>query len=62
MSYEKILLALLLQAAGEISESLRTSIRQSILELEKKAQATPNPWDNILVILLKTLLFVKEDK
>lgn len=40
----------------KISPQIRESIVNFVKELEKKAEATPNPVDNILVAIIKLAL------
>ncbi|GAI95016.1 unnamed protein product [marine sediment metagenome] len=42
-----------------ISPELKKEIENLITILEEKAKKTVNPWDDILVGLLKSILFIK---
>jgi len=53
---EKLLLWLITQVVANISEPLRNFLQQMVAQLENTANQTPNPWDNILVMLLKAIL------
>jgi hypothetical protein len=48
----KVLTTAIISASPEVKEMLRGFVDQ----LEAKAEATPNKWDDILVSSLKTLL------
>ena len=52
----KWLLQLVTMMLGVITPQLRKGLNEFILTLEKQAKETPNPWDDIFVGLLKTLL------
>ena len=39
-----------------VSPEIRTGANQLLDDLEAKAKKTPNPWDDILVGLLKTIM------
>lgn len=41
---------------GVISPELRTGIAEWLNQLEAKAKKTPNPWDNVFVGILKSVL------
>jgi len=41
-----------------ISGPLREAIKKSVIEWEKKAKETPNPWDDILVGVVKWILAI----
>ena len=41
------------------SPELRASLEEWITALEKNAKSTSNPWDDILVAMLKTVLLGK---
>jgi len=42
-----------------MTPELREGLKQFVLNLEKQAKATPNPWDDIFVGILKTVLLIK---
>jgi len=44
------------------SPELRTMLEQWLAQLEAQAKKTSNPWDDILVGMLKTLLLGNEKK
>lgn len=43
------------------SPELRKALAELLNDLEKKAAKTPNPWDDILVAMLRTILLGKND-
>ena len=47
------------QLLAVISPELRTAMVEFVGELEKRAKETPNPWDDIAVGILKTVLLMK---
>lgn len=51
------LIALIIAVA---SPELRKGIEDWLNTLEKQAQATDNPWDDILVAMLRTILLGKD--
>lgn len=50
------LLRLITLIVGVASPELRKMLQQWLVTLEEQAKATKNPWDDILVALLKRLL------
>lgn len=58
MNLGNIWMAFLMTVLGNISEPVRKAIRESMIQLDIKAKSTPNPWDNILVVFLATMLGV----
>lgn len=42
-----------------ISPHIREYLEKILPELEAKAKATPNPWDDILVAILKVMFVVE---
>ncbi|GAI65541.1 unnamed protein product, partial [marine sediment metagenome] len=42
-----------------ISPELRTGLAAWLNELEAKAKKTPNPWDDVFVGILKSVLLTK---
>lgn len=50
---------LLEQVVKQISPDMRESVVRVVLQLEKNAKATPNPWDNIFVGIVKFVLVIK---
>lgn len=55
------LLRLISLIVGSASPELRAMIKEWVLELEKRAKATPNPFDDVLVGLIKVVLNIKEE-
>lgn len=43
-----------------VSPELRDGIAQWVNELDAQAKKTSNPWDDIFVAVLKSVLFVKK--
>lgn len=41
-----------------VSPELRKLLVDFVLDLEVKAAATPNPWDDVLVLVLKKMLAI----
>ena len=62
MSVMEIWVKTLIKALENASEPIKAALKETVTQLEKKAQATPNPWDNLLVSLLKVLLCIEEEK
>ncbi len=64
MKIEKFAISLLLKLLPliipNISRVLREALVEAIEELEKKAQETKNPYDDMLVALLKELLVIEK--
>jgi len=52
----KWLLQLVTMMLSVITPQLREGLNEFVLNLERQAAETPNPWDDIFVGLLKTLL------
>jgi len=57
---EKYLLALIRLLVTSISPQLREGLVGMLNDLEKKAEETPNEWDDVIVGLLKRLLIPAE--
>ncbi len=55
------ILRLITLVVGSASPELRKIIKEWVLELEKRAKETPNPFDDVLVGLIKIVLNVKND-
>jgi len=53
---EKLLLLLIPRMLDTITPQLRDGIHEWLMDLEKKAEATPNPWDNLFVGFLRMVL------
>ena len=43
-----------------ISPQIRQLIIDFVKDLSKRAEQTPNPWDDILVFILRTLLAIED--
>lgn len=54
------LLILLQQMLSVITPQLRQGLIEFINNLEKQAKATPNPWDDIFVGIVKSVLQIKD--
>ena len=52
----ELLLRILLLVVLQMSPALRTALIKVLSELEKQAKESQNPWDDILIAILKTLL------
>jgi len=50
------ILRIITMVVGVVSPEIRTGANQLLDDLEAKAKKTPNPWDDILVGLLKTIM------
>lgn len=55
------LLRIITLVVGSASPQLRALIRDWVKDLESRAKETPNPFDDVLVGLIKIVLDVKED-
>lgn len=53
------IMRLITLVATVISPELKQGIAEFVAKLEADAKKTANPWDDILVGILKTMLFVK---
>lgn len=53
---ERLIIAIVVQILANMSPVIRDSIVVWIKELEAEAKKTDNPWDDILVMLLKAAL------
>lgn len=47
------------QIVNSISPELRKAVIGFVEQLEKQAKATPNPWDDVFVGVLKLVLAIK---
>ena len=60
MNLNNLILSLIIKILpiiiSNISPALRETVKQIVLELEKKAKTTQNPFDDMLVELLKVIL------
>lgn len=45
---------------NSISPHLRKALVDFVLHMSEEAAKTPNPWDDILCAILRTLLAIKE--
>lgn len=52
----KWILQIITMVVGVASPEIRTGVLQLLNKLEEQAKKTPNPWDDILVGLLKTIM------
>lgn len=59
MKLADIWIGTVIAAVVNMSEPLRTAVKNTVVELDRKAKTTPNPWDNILVSFLAGLLGVE---
>ncbi len=50
---------LLGQVVAQMSPEIRDGMIKFVLQLEKNAKATPNPWDDIFVGIVKFVLVIK---
>lgn len=55
------ILRLITLVVGSASPELRNIIKEWVTELEKRAKATPNPFDDVLVGLIKVVLNIKNE-
>jgi len=58
MTLASIWIATVVAAVANISDPVKIAVKASIIELDKKARNTPNPWDNIFVTFLAGILGV----
>lgn len=56
MIMEKIISRILEEIIKNMSPEIRKEIIEAVMKLDAKAKATVNPWDNLLVFLLKIIL------
>ena len=42
-----------------MSPDLKNYVKQTVLDLEKKAQATKSPWDDLAIELIKMILNIE---
>lgn len=56
---DKWILGLLTRIATVISPDIRGMVVEWLRDLDTRAKATPNPWDDIFVAFLKMLLNVE---
>jgi len=54
------LLRIMVLVVGSASPDLRKMIKEWVTELEIKAKDTPNPFDDVLVGLIKVVLNIKD--
>jgi len=55
----ELLLRILVLVVTMMSPALRTVVTEFLHQLETEAKKTANPWDDILVAILKTLILNK---
>lgn len=53
---KKILIPLLIQVINKASPEVRQLIKEQVIALEKKAEATKSPYDDIIVMIIKAIL------
>jgi hypothetical protein len=53
---EKLLAKIIEEMFKRLSPEMRKLLTDKLTELEKMAHTTVNPWDDILVMILKTVL------
>ena len=58
--WAKIAQAALMNVFESVSPHLREFVQEAVLELEEKAKATDNKWDDFLVLILKALVGLGE--
>jgi len=51
----QVIVKLIQEVISIASPDIRQILEKAITSLEEHADATPNPWDNLLVALLKTV-------
>ena len=44
---------------GQVSPVLRAGLVEWVNELDERAKKTPNPWDDVFVGILKSVLLIK---
>ncbi len=50
---------LLGQVVKQVSPEIRKGMIEFVLKMEEQAKATPNPWDDIFVGIVKFVLVIK---
>ncbi len=53
------LVALLQQVVNQVTPEIRDGLVEFVVKLEDQAKATPNPWDDIFVGIVKFVLVIK---
>lgn len=56
---EKIVAKIIEKIISNMSDQLRTEIKVWVKRLDEVAKATKNPWDDILVMILKVALGIE---
>ena len=56
---ERIVAKILDEVFKRISPELREHIKKFVIELEARAKATTNPWDDLAVVVLKAALNIE---
>lgn len=54
-----LLLRILILVVASLSPQVRKALEQLLIGLEEQAKRTDNPWDDILVEILKSILLNK---
>lgn len=57
---DKWILRIITMVLGVMTPELRESLTAFVQAMEANAKKTPNPWDDIFVGLLKSLLGIKD--
>ena len=56
MTINELLVHFLLKVINNCSDEIRQVVKKELDEAEKKAKVSSNPFDDILIMLIKTLL------
>jgi len=56
MTINELLVHFLLKVINNCSDEIRQVVKKALDEAEKKAKVSSNPFDDILIMLIKTLL------
>ncbi len=56
VDFAKIALSIVTDALGKATPAVVEAARDAVASMRAKAEATPNPWDNVLVDTLEKLL------
>jgi len=59
VTMEKIIAKVIEKVISQMSDNFRKQIIESIKDLEVAAEATQNPWDDILVLILKVAVGIE---
>jgi len=60
MNWIQILTSILLQVLKHVSPEIKKGIAELLDQLRKKAKATENPWDDILVEIVAGIFSVED--